>query len=107
MTSPASASCSVVGAQYLLVAGADEDTICTRFQDSFYAALDADEAYDIAIEVTKGGTITARISPAKNAQDTAISEISVDVMDRALDYRDVMRLAEASAAKIKQDRNGA
>ena len=110
MTSSASAKCRVDGAQYFLVEGADADAICARFQQDFYSGLgDGAEAgtHEIALEITKDGTINARIALSENIQKGAFSEVSVDVMDRALTYRDLTQLAQAAAEVVKQDRNGA
>ena len=107
MTSPASASCSVDGAEHFPVAGADAASICARFEEGFYSDLGAQGAYSVALSIVKQGTITARISSAENARNGAISEISVDVMDRMLDYRDVTQLARASAQDVMQKQKDA
>lgn len=111
MNSGQPTSCSVEGAQYFL---ADSDggaeTICERFSEDFYAALgerELAESFEFALSVTKDGTISARISSESQSVARTYPEVSVDVMDRGLDYRDVSQLANAAAQIVKTNQTSA
>ena len=95
MTGEDSTPCSVKGAHFLADGG--EAEICERFERDFYGALDrehASEKFAIALNVTKGGTITASVTATGGK---TYPEVSVDVMDRNLNYSDVSQLAGAAA----------
>ena len=95
MTGDDNTSCSVEGAHFLADGG--EAEICERFEREFYAALDTDRAsadFVIALNVTKGGTITANVTETGGK---TYPEVSIDVMDRNLNYSDVSQLAGAAA----------
>ena len=109
MTSETTASCSVEGARYFPVGG-DEDAICARFRREFYAALSEqanEETYSFALHVTKDGTVSARISGGVGSVTRTYPEVSVDVMDRALNYSDISQLAGAAAQLVKTGQTGA
>lgn len=111
MTSAQPASCSVEGAQHFAAAGSSgEAGICERFSEEFYEALgehDGAGGLSFALSVSKGGTISARISSDGGSVSRVYPEVSVDVMDRALDYRDLTQLAQAAAQVVKMDQTGA
>lgn len=111
MTSAQPASCSVDGAKHFAAAGnTGEAGICERFSKEFHQALGEHEGtggFVFALSVSKGGTISARISSGDGSVSRVYPEVSVDVMDRALDYRDLTQLAQAAAQVVKMDQTGA
>jgi len=108
MTSPPASSCSVEGAQYLIVS-ADENDICTRFQSRLVEHLGEDVTgqLQIALTIVKSGTIDAEVASGSNEALVVFPITSVDVMDRSLDMSDVERLADAVAETIKNGQNSA
>ena len=109
MTSNPSDSCTVEGAQYFPASGG-EAAICQRFSDEFHAAMGEGSVagdYTFTIRIGKSGTIDANVTKDAGSNPREYPGVSVDVMDRGIDYRDLANLAQASARIVKMNQSGA
>lgn len=94
-------TCKVSGALAALP-GMDDAAICDRFSRSLAAGLgEAELPQGLAITLTlhSRGAIDARLSRA----DSTYPVISVDSLDRALQPKDLDRLADAAAQVLGRD----
>lgn len=107
MTSGNPASCNFDGAKNLAEADSEAE-LCERFLSDFGDAMGERGAagnFSFALSATKSGTINARISSQDGTVTRTYPEVSVDVMDRGLDYRDLSQLAKAAAQVVKMDQS--
>lgn len=113
MTGPASAKCTVTGAEFL-VSGETAEEICALFADRLAQSRiaqsrvaqsdfpgDAESPGSVAISLTKMGSAQASVVSKHGDQQVKHPVVAVDVTDRPLRSSDILTLADAVAEMLQ------
>lgn len=101
------ASCRVVGLEYLAGA-ASEAEICREFRTQLVKAMSVESRIEMIedaafiIEIGKRGSMTAKLADQDNQEFAGYAPVTIDVMDRPLQQRDVLLLADAVAKSLRK-----